>query len=162
MSDVTDWSSVLANGNFIQILVLTVGFFISQFVLLFSQIKIGFLLSYNIFNSTVTHMLIHGDQILICLLIKILICVLIIMLMHMLILLFILFLFQIKLVWVIVFVSIWYSIWYHINFTNIYFVCFCFLVSVCVVHPLFICLGGYIFISIVSFCVCIVWQCFKF
>ena len=63
---------------------------------------------------------------------------------------------SIKLVWVIVIVGIWYLDLGSYKFHQ-YLFCVLLLISrcMCVVHPLFVFLGGYIVISIVLLLVCV-------
>ena len=70
---------------------------------------------------------------------------------------------SIKLIWVIVFVGIWYWSRQSYKFHQHLF-CVFLLISqcMCVVLPLLVFLGGYIFISIVLLFVCVVWLCKQF
>ena len=95
------------------------------------------------FNSTVSYMVIgywfsidqivdwYGDQVLICVLIQLLILIL----------------FQIKLIWGVIV----RDIIHHISPPTFILCVFGYLISVCVVHPLFICLGGYWYSHLNSF-----------
>ena len=138
----SDWSSILVSGNFIQILVLTVGFlcftsrsavftnknrfsicyiiYLTQLCRICWYMVIGYWsVCWSDIDPCVDHYVdAYVDSVGLIFL-------------------------SFKLIWVIVFVGIWYSIWYHINFTNIYFVCFCLSVSVCVwFFPYLYFLGG--------------------
>ena len=129
----SDWSFILLNGNFVQILFWTVVCFVSHHILLFPQIEIGFkIIIYNSLLKYIRYIDIYWKYW----------DVLIYIAVYWYIFL------SIKLVWV-------HHCWHwSYNSTNSYFVCFLLSVGVCVVHPLFICLGLYYHLN--SFVTCIV------